>query len=43
MSHEAMQKIKVKVSRLYGGTGLDGLCKKMAGLADDVAVGYVNG
>lgn len=43
LSQAAMQKIKFKVSRVYGGRGLEGLCLKMEGLADDVAVGYING
>lgn len=38
-----MYKIKPQVSRLQGGPGLEGLCRRLPGLADDVAVGYVTG
>jgi hypothetical protein len=43
LSGPAMQRLKGKISRVLGGQGLEGLCRRLPGLADDVAVGYVAG
>ncbi|OQV21872.1 putative Beta-1,3-N-acetylglucosaminyltransferase lunatic fringe [Hypsibius exemplaris] len=43
LTRVAMKQIKPKVSRTTGGLGLEGLCRKLPGLSDDVAVGYVTG
>ena len=43
LSKAAMKKLKRHISRLSGGSGLEGVCRRLAGLSDDVAVGYVNG
>ncbi|XP_055353961.1 beta-1,3-N-acetylglucosaminyltransferase radical fringe-like [Paramacrobiotus metropolitanus] len=43
LSSVAVRRIKSKISKQYGGAGLEALCRKMSGLADDVAIGYITG
>ncbi|GAU91514.1 hypothetical protein RvY_03752 [Ramazzottius varieornatus] len=42
LSKAAMKKVKRHVSRMSGGNGLEGVCRRLTGLSDDVAVGYVS-
>ncbi|OQV21871.1 putative Fringe glycosyltransferase [Hypsibius exemplaris] len=43
LTRVAMQRIMPTVSCLTGGSGLESVCRKLPGLADDVGVGYVTG